>query len=340
MIANIPREGRADALRDWLEAIQQHPRLSGDSPLYLVLGAAGVGKTQALLEFLTTAKSNVYLYPAAENITLANLLRDLLRGLHMPSSSRSVAELIKEVKVALSYNDTRLFIIDQADCLPTSVYDELSEIGQTCPMVYVGRGETLLPKVQRHENVWAQTRPAFSFEPPAPKEILERILPSLHLPFWSYDPASEEDRALGEALWRMTEPSLRDLASVLEHAGESASASGLDRITLETIHAGFGRGVRDKPEASWSALMWVVAAIFLRDEYKAAHDFIEIRQVQVNGAVRPYWWWVVQAGDQLWSKFSEVKQHTVTVDEKHLKQARALLRRIASYKPGGHPPYL
>jgi hypothetical protein len=45
--------------------------------------------------------------------------------------------------------------------------------------------------------------------------------------------------------------------------------------------------------------MWVVAAIFLRDEYKDAHDYIELKQVQVNGAVRPHWWWVVQADDQL-----------------------------------------
>lgn len=340
MIAKIPQSGRARELGDWLAGIQQHPHQPGDSPLYLVLGPAGVGKTHGLREYIPSARPEVYFYTAPENITLASLLKELLVDLHMPSSSRAVSELIEEVRDALSYNGTRLFILDQADRLPAAFYVAFGEIGLACPLVFAGREEILLPRVRHNETLWAQTRPPFSFEPPAQEEVLETILPSIRLPYWRYDAASEEDRALGEALWRLTRPSLRDLASVLKRAGESAEVSRLDRITLATVHAGFEQGARDKPETSWSALMWVVAAIFLRDEYKEAHDFIELKQVQVNGVARPYWWWVVQAGDQLWSKFSEVKQHTVTVEEKHLKQARALLRRIANYKPGGRQPYL
>lgn len=340
MISTIPQRGRAQELHDWLEEIQRHPRLQGDTPLYLILGPVGAGKTRALQAYLQSAATKALFYEAPEKITLANLFKELLAQLHMPTSSRAVVELIGEVKDALVYNSTQIFIIDQADRLPAAYYEALSEIGQVCTLVFTGDEETLLPKVRRNERVWDHARGAFTFEPPSLEEILDRILPSLRIPYWHYDPTVEADRALGVALWQLTGPSLRDLASVLKHAGDSAEVSRLDHITLETIHRGFERGVLDKSDASWGALMWVVAVIFLRDEYKEAHDFIELKQVKVNGVVRPYWWWVVQAGDQLWSKFSEGRQHTVTVEEKHLKQARALLRRIANYKPGGRPPYL
>jgi hypothetical protein len=45
MLAKMPQSAR---VRDWLAGIQQVPHQRGDSPLSLVLGPAGVGKTIAL----------------------------------------------------------------------------------------------------------------------------------------------------------------------------------------------------------------------------------------------------------------------------------------------------
>jgi hypothetical protein len=106
MSANIPQSGRVDALKEWLAGIQQHSHQQRDSPLYLVLGPAGAGKTHALKHYRSSVGSNVYSFAVPEQITLANLLKELLIDLHMGSSSRDVFELIEEVKAALTYTNT------------------------------------------------------------------------------------------------------------------------------------------------------------------------------------------------------------------------------------------
>lgn len=104
MIAKIPQSGRAHELSDWLAGIQQDPHQRGDSPLYLVLGQAGVGKTRVLKQYLSSAGPQVYSFAVPEKITLANPFKEPLVDLHMGSASRAVFELIEEVKDALSYD--------------------------------------------------------------------------------------------------------------------------------------------------------------------------------------------------------------------------------------------
>lgn len=341
MIGQHPAPPSAQSIGAFLTAVEAQSGESADRPFYLMVGPAGVGKTTALRAYLQQRQQtdDILLLEAFPKITATILFEDVLRTLHWSSAHGSIVERTREAQDALHYSHTTLIVLDQAEELPTALFDVALELAHVCPLVLMGREEALLPKLQ-HPYVWKNRQGMLRMTPLAEADILQRILPSLTLPRFVFDPTVDDDLTLGRALWKLTSPSLRDLHAIVKQAGEVAEASELERVTLACIHAGFAQAVSDAPRSTWSELMWVLAVGLLKQEYKEAHDFIEIGEVSVNGQRRHNWWWIIQSGDQIWSKFSERNTHLLTVDEKLLRQANALRRRIERMKPGGRAPYL
>jgi hypothetical protein len=341
MIRQNPAPPSAQSIGAFLEAVQEQSTRSADRPFYLIVGPAGVGKTTALRAYLRQQHQteDMLVLEASPRITASTFIDGALHKLHWPPAHGSIVERTREAQDALRYFNTTLIVLDQAEQLPTALFDVILELARVCPLVLMGRAQALLPKLQ-HPYVWKNLQATLRTTPLAEADILQRLLPSLALPRFAFDPTDERDLALGRALWKLTSPSLRDLRRVAEQADEIAEGSDVERVTLECIHAGFAQAVRDAPGTGWSELMWVLATGLLRQEYKEAHECIEQGSVSVNGQKRRHWWWIVQTGDQLWSKSSERKTNTLAVDERLLRQANALRRRIERLKPGGRAPYL
>src|SRR5260370_3692989 len=171
----------------------------------------------------------------------------------------------REVQDALQYFNTTLILLDQAEELPTALFDVILELARVCPMVLLGRDQTLLPQLQ-HPSVWKNRQGTLRLTPPSEEDILQRLLPSLTLPRFAFDPTDEQDLALGRALWKLTCPSLRDLRRGVMQANKIAQDSGVERVTVACIHAGLAQAVSDAPQTSWSELMWVLATGLLRQE--------------------------------------------------------------------------
>ena len=341
MLRQQPSPPSMQSLEAFFAAVKNDSRSYNERPFYLLVGQAGIGKSTALQAYLqehqyTEAITSV---KATPKMTASALFETLLHQLDWPRAHGSITEQSKEAQQALYHTNTALVVIDQAEGLPTKLFDTVLELAHACPLVFVGREQVLLPKLQ-HPYVSRHQQGRAHLLPFPEADILQQVLPSVNLPPFVFDPKNEQDLALGRALWKLTSPSLRDLQHVIKQAGEVARISQLETVTLECLHAGFTKAVTDASQTTWGELMWVLAAGLLRQEYKAAHDFIDLGVIKVNETVCSHWWWIVQPGDTIWSKFSERTTHTITVDEKLLRQAHALRRRIERMKPGGRPPYL
>ena len=93
--------------------------------------------------------------------------------------------------------------------------------------------------IERHEKFNSRVGLRMSFEPLSLQEMIDVVLPQLVFPRWSFDPRNDNDRAMGEELWKRVGPSLRKLRNVLTIASKTAVATEKDRITLPLITEAF-----------------------------------------------------------------------------------------------------
>src|SRR5260370_5897726 len=91
----------------------------------------------------------------------------------------------REVQDALQYFNTTLILLDQAEELPTALFDVILELARVCPLVLMGRDQTLLPQLQ-HPSVWKNRQGTLRLTPPSVEDILHLLHQSLHLPQSSY----------------------------------------------------------------------------------------------------------------------------------------------------------
>ena len=107
-----------------------------------------------------------------------------------------------------------------------------------CPILVVGL-PSIWSVIERQEKFDSRVGLRTSFEPLPLQEVIDVVLPGLVLPRWSFDPKDEEDRIMGEELWKRVCPSLRKLRNVLSIASKTAVATNATKITLPLITGAF-----------------------------------------------------------------------------------------------------
>ena len=194
MIVQHPAPPSAQSIGAFLEAVQKQSRWSEDRPFYLMVGPAGVGKTTALRAYLKQQEhtEGMVVVKASPKITASVFFEDVLRELHWPPAHGSIVERTREVQDALQYSNTTLILLDQAEALPTALFDVILELARVCPLVLLGRDQALLPQLQ-HPYVWKHRQGMLRLTPPAEEDILQRLLPSLTLPRFVFDATDEQD---------------------------------------------------------------------------------------------------------------------------------------------------
>jgi DNA transposition AAA+ family ATPase len=328
----------------WMKFALQTRRDAGEGTIGLVCGPPGCGKTTALeawMERVAQAGIHAVSIEALEKSSLRDLLDAILDSLHTHSSNRAYTDVIEDVVQAMRYHRLDLLLIDQAELLPLNCYDTMPYLFQEtqCILLLVGN-LSLEKKLQRDSYLWSRIAGRLSFKPPAIEEVLAEILPSFDMANFQFDATRESDQELGRAIWKLVGPSLRDLSQTLERASEIAEMAEKEVITLAMVHRAYPQAVHDAPPHTWGLAQWVVATLFLQQEYKDAYYLIERGGVKLNDEVLRDWQWIIQPGDTLSSPYSESRKQSLVVEEKHIRQANALARRIARIKPGGRPPFL
>ncbi len=81
------------------------------------------------------------------------------------------------------------------------------------------------------EDTWPQRTVGFK----TTASPIAVILPQLVVPYWSFDPAREQDHLIGKALWAGVEPSLRSLRVVIQYASTLADMTGKKRINADLL---------------------------------------------------------------------------------------------------------
>lgn len=208
-----------------------------------VTGDSGAGKTIAVQYYFSKLqlRPNTRL-PAVVKVkvkprsTPKAFSVDLTLAVHDRPKGQNVYQVADEAAAAIIRNDVELIIVDEADRLTAESFDILRHIHDKtgCPVVVVGLPE-LLTVIDSQEKFASRVALRMQFQHLELAEILDVVLPQMVFPHWKYSAESENDRRLGERIWRIVNHSFRNLRNLLQAADQDARFHGEDMITRETI---------------------------------------------------------------------------------------------------------
>ena len=204
---------------------------------------AGIGKTTAILAAAETAlppshtcNPSTLLLELEPSITQMAFVELILRVLGERPRSRTKSQLQQRAIEALQGNDIRLIVFDEADQFGRKTFDILRYIcGQsTCPALLVGL-KPILSIVKPYEQLDSRSFLTHEFKSIDRDEILRVFLPGLAVPLWSFDPANERHRTIGNKIVERACPSLRLIRGIVQTASTIAKLSGAEHVTEEHI---------------------------------------------------------------------------------------------------------
>jgi DNA transposition AAA+ family ATPase len=217
------------------------------STIAVVTAPAGAGKTiaagfcqQAVERRFSSALPATLKVKVMPRSTSGVLATHVLENLGERVRGDNSAQLTAAAARGIERNDTRLVIFDEGDRLNDDSFEVVRYLQDKtgCPILVVG-----LPRIssviERQEKFNSRVGLRMSFEPLSLQEMINVVLPQLIFPLWSFDPHNDNDRAMGEELWKRVGPSLRKLRNVLTIASKTAVAKGADTITLPLITEAF-----------------------------------------------------------------------------------------------------
>lgn len=215
--------------------------------LSVVTGTAGLGKTVAIQSFLgdQPIRPNTGL-PAAVGIkvppsaTAKAVAQEMVRAVDDRPRGRNRNELAEEAADAMKATDLRVLIIDEADRLDDHSFDLVRHVFDKsgCNIVLVGLPQ-IHSVIDRHDKFRSRVGFRVKFHPLEIDEVLDTVLPQLVFPRWAYHVENEADRSLGERIWQMVRPSLRDLRNLIQNADLICALRGRDSITRDLIDEAF-----------------------------------------------------------------------------------------------------
>jgi DNA transposition AAA+ family ATPase len=217
------------------------------STIAVVTAPAGAGKTiaagfcqQAVEHRFSSALPATLKVKVMPRSTSGVLATDVLKNLGERVRGDNSAQLTAAAARGIERNDTRLVIFDEGDRLKDDSFEVVRYLQDKtgCPILVVGL-PSIWSVIERHEKFNSRVGLRMSFEPLSLQEMIDVVLPQLVFPRWSFDPRNDNDRAIGEELWKRVGPSLRKLRNVLTIASKTAVATGADRITLPLITEAF-----------------------------------------------------------------------------------------------------
>jgi len=217
------------------------------STIVVVTAPAGAGKTiaagfcqQAVERRFSSALPATLKVKVMPRSTSGVLATDVLKNLGERVRGDNSAQLTAAAARGIERNDTRLVIFDEGDRLKDDSFEVVRYLQDKtgCPILVVGL-PSIWGVIERHEKFNSRVGLRMSFEPLSLQEMIDVVLPQLVFPRWSFDPRNDNDRAMGEELWKRVGPSLRKLRNVLTIASKTAVATEKDRITLPLITEAF-----------------------------------------------------------------------------------------------------
>lgn len=245
-------------VRSQVEMLLDAKPKTGYSMMATLTGPSGVGKSVTIHEILKEIATR---FPRGLPLCLKikvkpdptprQLVEDIVSGLgekpwRLNTNRFRLADQAAEV---IFNNDLRLLVIDNAEQLDAACYEFLHYLyAKTgCAILVVGL-KPILQVIRDHQKFDNRAPLRIDFAVPTEEEILTLVLPHLSIPFWTFDPTSEKDQALGRKLWSSVTPSLRSLRAVLQNACLLADAEGTNTITHEMVRMGFQMtGLRRRP---------------------------------------------------------------------------------------------
>lgn len=215
----------------------------------IVTGVAGTGKSVAINYYISQSKPrpNTWL-PAVLKVkvkpgsTPKALVVDMLEAIHERPKGLNVYRLADEIARGIIRNATELIVVDEADRLTEESFDVLRHIHDKtgCNIVIVGLPD-LIDVIESQDKFASRVAPKMQFKPLPMEEIHSVVLPQMVFTNWRYSPDSEVDRALGERIWKIFEPSLRNVRNMLQIADQMASFEGKSIITRDTVDRAIDR---------------------------------------------------------------------------------------------------
>ena len=209
----------------------------------VVTAPAGTGKSiaanvcqEAIERQFQSVLPSTLKMKVAPRSTSRILSTDLLENMGERPKGDNSAQLTADAARGIERNDTRLVIFDEGDRLNDDSFEVvrylLDKTG--CPILVIAL-PSIWSVIERQEKFNSRVGLRTRFDPLPIQEVIDVVLPGLVLPRWSFDPKNEEDRNMGEALWKRVSPSLRKLRNVLSIANKTAIATDACKITLQHI---------------------------------------------------------------------------------------------------------
>lgn len=221
-------------------------------------GIAGIGKTVSILASVNELPKRPHLllpeYVLIEvktKIRPKGLSRQILTALEEKPRARENYDLQDQIVEAISRNDLRLLVFDEADRLNVDTFELIRYINEhaKCPVLLVG-----LPSIRNviriQEKLASRTVMMRPFPFIEEDEALNVYFPGLVFPRWSFDPQNRDDLKMGKAIWKRVKPSLRRARAVVQIADKVARIMKEQKVTMEHIEEAF----TFTPVDSWELL--------------------------------------------------------------------------------------
>jgi hypothetical protein len=208
--------------------IISRPR-AGYSAMGVITGHPGVGKSIAVQAFVQTQSRQPHTgLPACIVIrvkpdsTPKAFVEDLLLVLEeprMPRLETNRYQLADRAAELIIRHDIQLIFVDEAEQLNVIGFEFLRYLFSktVCPLILVGDGR-IIPMLDRQPKFDSRTPLYQDFLPPSDQEILDTVLPQLHVPGWTFDPTNSEDLAMGRDMWTHAKRSFRNLRMIVQFA--------------------------------------------------------------------------------------------------------------------------
>jgi DNA transposition AAA+ family ATPase len=209
----------------------------------VVYADPGVGKTIAAAHIAKSAKvmahtglPGILLVTVIEGMESLMLSREIMARMGLRPKGRDRHAIANEIVSEIKRNGIYLILVDEADLLNIRTFELLRYIFDkaNCPLLLVGL-PGILKLIDRHEKFSSRAKIPLPFKSLELDEIINKVLPKLVFSHWYFDPANEQDRQMGERLWKAAKPSLRNLRVILQLANQDAKKRQIERITLEVI---------------------------------------------------------------------------------------------------------
>lgn len=238
-----------ESVRMIIELLLASKAKTGYGRMAVIVGPSGIGKSVALQTVLNEISMRsprglpiCLKIKAKSDSTPRQLVEDIVIGLgEKPRAFNTnrfrLADQAAEVILA---NGLRLLVIDDADELDAPCYNFLRYLfAKTgCAILVVGL-KPILSVIRKQAKFKNRLGLQLDFPELSEAEVLTTFLPQLTLPYWTFDPTSEEDQQLGRKLWASVKPELRSLRAILQNASDLVEQSGEQRVTPNLVTMGF-----------------------------------------------------------------------------------------------------